>query len=134
MELRSQRRYVTSATKRRCISDIRGAGNRTSTAEAIDMEDWQIAVLNSENIRVDQDASTGYRIVIRKTDGAHSMTIPDIVERLRKCKRKPVIMFPDDPKRGMFADKRQVLDVLTATEEYQEYMIWKVEAKMNGVI
>ena len=32
------------------------------------MQDWQIAVLNSENIRVDQDQRTGYRLVIRKTD------------------------------------------------------------------
>jgi len=25
------------------------------------MQDWQIAVLNSENIRVDQDQRTGYK-------------------------------------------------------------------------
>ena len=28
--------------------------------EVVSMEDWQIAVLNSGDIRVDQDASTGY--------------------------------------------------------------------------
>ncbi len=33
------------------------------------MQDWQIAVLNSENIRVDRDQNTGYRLVVRKTDG-----------------------------------------------------------------
>ena len=32
------------------------------------MEDWQLAVLNSENIRVEQDQYTGYRLVIRKTE------------------------------------------------------------------
>jgi hypothetical protein len=98
------------------------------------MQDWQIAVLNSENIRVDQDQYTGYRLVIRKTDEKNRMTIPTIVATVRKSKRKPVIMCPDEPFRGMFAEKKDVLDVLMSTPEYEEYTIWLAEAKMNGVI
>ena len=98
------------------------------------MNDWQIAVLNSENIRVDQDVSTGYRLIIRKTDEKSGMAIPSIVAIVRKSKRKPVIMCPDEPFRGMFADRKEVLDVLMSTSEYQEYTVWLAEAKMNGVI
>ena len=98
------------------------------------MQDWQIAVLNSENIRVDQDQYTGYRLVIRKTDEKNRMAIPSIVAIVRKSKRKPVIMRPDEPFRGMFADKKEVLDVLMSTSEYKEYAVWLAEAKMNGVI
>ena len=97
------------------------------------MQDWQLAVLNSENIRVDQDASTGYRLVIRKTDERNRMGVPSIVAIIRKSKRKPVIMCPEDPFRGMFADKKDVLDVLMSTPEYEEYMMWLAEARMNGV-
>ena len=96
----------------------------------MDMEDWQLAVLNTEYIRIDQNPSTGYRLVVRVTDSLHSMTIPDIVETIRHSKRKPVIMYPDDPMRGMFADRGQVLDVLMAREEYEEYRMWKAEAAM----
>ncbi len=95
------------------------------------MEDWQIAVLNSEHIRVDQDQHTGFRLVIRRTDAANDMMVQNVVETIRKCKRKPVIMMPDDPFRGMFADRNEVLDVLTSRGEYVEYMIWKAEAEMN---
>lgn len=98
------------------------------------MQDWQIAVLNSENIRVDQDQSTGYRLVIRRTDGEHRMQVPEIVSAIRHSKRKPVIMCPEDPFRGMFADRREVLDVLMSTEEYEEYAMWMAEAKMSGAI
>ena len=98
------------------------------------MQDWQIAVLNSENIRVDQDQYTGYRLVIRKTDKDHRMGIPTVVATVRKSKRKPVIMCPDEPFRGMFADRKEVLDILMSTPEYEEYTIWMAEAKMNGVI
>ena len=98
------------------------------------MQDWQIAVLNSENIRVDQDQRTGYRLVIRKTDRLNRMTVPEIVSTIKHSKRKPVIMCPEDPLRGMFADRREVLDVLMSTSDYEEYMIWMAEAKMNGVI
>lgn len=98
------------------------------------MQDWQIAVLNSENIRIDQDQYTGYRLVIRKTEPKNRMTIPTIVAIVRKSKRKPVIMCPDEPFRGMFADRKEVLDILMATSEYEEYTIWMAEAKMNGVI
>ena len=98
------------------------------------MQDWQIAVLNSENIRVDQDQRTGYRLVIRKTDRLNRMTVPEIVSTIRHSKRKPVIMCPEDPLRGMFADRKEVLDVLMSTSDYEEYMIWMAEAKMNGVI
>jgi len=98
------------------------------------MQDWQIAVLNSENIRVDQDQSTGYRLVIRRTDDEHRMQVPEIVSAIRHSKRKPVIMCPEDPFKGMFADRREVLDVLMSTPEYEEYTIWMAEAKMSGVI
>lgn len=62
------------------------------------------------------------------------MSIPTIVAVIRKSKRKPVIMCPDDPFRGMFADRKDVLDVLMSTPEYEEYAVWMAEAKMNGVI
>ena len=98
------------------------------------MQDWQIAVLNSDNIRIDQNENTGYRLVIRKTDEKSRMSIPKIVAAIRQTKRKPVIMSLEDPFRGMFADRREVLDVLMSTPEYEEYTIWLAEAKMNGVI
>jgi len=98
------------------------------------MQDWQIAVLNSENIRVEQDQYTGYRLVIRKTDKENRMSVPEIVATVRHSKRKSVIMFPDEPFRGMFADKKKVLDVLMGTSEYEEYAVWKAEAMMNGVL
>jgi len=98
------------------------------------MRDWQIAVLNSENIRVDQDQYTGYRLVIRRTDTDHRMSVPEIVATVRHSKRKPVIMHPDMPSKGMFADRKKVLDVLMSTPEYEEYTIWMAEARMNGVI
>ena len=98
------------------------------------MQDWQIAVLNSENIRIDQDQYTGYRLVIRRTDREHRMRIPEIVATIRSSKRKPVIMRPDDPFRGMFADRKEVLNVLMSTSEYEEYTLWMAEARMNGVI
>lgn len=98
------------------------------------MRDWQIAVLNSRNIRVDQDQSTGYRLVIRRTDREHRMSVPEIVATIRHSKRKPVIMCPEDPLKGMFADRREVLDVLMSTSEYEEYAVWKAEAMMNGVL
>ena len=98
------------------------------------MQDWQIAVLNSENIRVDQDQTTGYRLVIRKTDGKNRMSVPEIVATIRHSKRKPVVMCPDNPFRGMFADRKEVLDVLMSTSEYEEYTVWMAEAKLNGVI
>ena len=98
------------------------------------MQDWQIAVLNSENIRVDQDQYTGSRLVIRKTDRKNRMSVPEIVATIRHSKRKPVIMCPDEPFRGMFADRKEVLDVLMSTPEYEEYTIWMAEAKMSGVI
>ena len=98
------------------------------------MNDWQIAVLNSENIRVDQDVSTGYRLIIRKTDEKNRMAIPSIVAIVRKSKRKPVIMRPDEPFRGMVADRKEVLDVLMSTSEYEDYAMTMAEAKMCGVI
>ena len=98
------------------------------------MQDWQIAVLNSENIRIDQDQSTGYRLVIRKTDEGNRMSVPEIVATIRHSKRKPVVMCPDNPFRGMFADRKEVLDVLMSTSEYEEYTVWMAETKLNGVI
>ena len=98
------------------------------------MKDWQIAVLNSGNIRVDQDQHTGYRLVIRKTDEKNRMSIPEVVATVKHSKRKPVIMCPDEPFKGMFAEKKEVLEVLMSTTEYEEYMVWLAEAKMNGVI
>ena len=98
------------------------------------MQDWQIAVQNSENIRVDQDQYTGYRLVIIKTDEEHKMEMPAIVATVKKSKRKPVIMCPDEPFRGMFANCREVLEILMATPEYEEYTTWMAEAKLNGVI
>ncbi len=98
------------------------------------MEDWQIAVLNSENIRVDQDQYTGYRLVIRRTDKDHRMRVYEIVAKVKHSRNKPVIMCPDDPVRGMFADRREVLDVLMSTPEYEEYVVTLAEAKMCGVI
>ena len=98
------------------------------------MQDWQIAVLNSENLRIDQDQYTGYRLVIRKTDKDHRMGIPAIVATVRKSKRKPVIMCPEEPFKGMFADRKEVLDVLMSTSEYEDYAMTMAEAKMCGVI
>jgi len=98
------------------------------------MNDWQIAALNSDYLRVDQDQSTGYRLVIRRTDKASSMRIEKVIATIRASKRKPVVMCPDDPVRGMFADKKEVLEILMAREDYQEFRMWMAEAKMNGVI
>lgn len=98
------------------------------------MEDWQLAVLNSEDIAVKQDSRTGYRLVIKQVEPRDRMPVQTIVEYIRKSTRKPVIMYPDDSLKGMFAEKKQVLDVLRAREDYEEYMCWKLEAKMNGVI
>ena len=98
------------------------------------MQDWQIAVLNSEYIRVDQDQYTGYRLVIRMTDRKYRMSIPEVVAAIRNTKRKPVIMSLSDPSKGMFADRREVLDVLMSTPDYEEYTVWMAEARMNGVI
>ena len=83
---------------------------------------------------MDQDQSTGYRLVIRKTDEKNRMSVPEIVATVRHSKRKPVIMLPDMPSKGMFADRREVLDVLMGTSEYEEYVVWKAEAMMNGVL
>ena len=98
------------------------------------MEDWQIAVLNSEHLRVDQDEHTGYRLVIRMTDQKDSIAIQKIVATVKHSNRKPVIIRPDDPMRGMFAPKKEVLDVLMSREDYQEFRIWLAEAKMSGAI
>lgn len=97
------------------------------------MEDWQIAVLNSEDIRVDQDASTGYRLVIRETTRDRRMTVPEVVATVRHSNRKPVIMMPGRDY-GKFADRKEVLSQLMSTPEYEEYTIWMAEARMNGVI
>lgn len=43
-------------------------------------------------------------------------------------------MSPSDPSKGMFADRREVLDVLMSTSDYEEYTVWMAEARMNGVI
>lgn len=98
------------------------------------MEDWQIAVLNDRNIRVDQNQSTGYRLIIRKTEEKNSMHVAEIIATIKHSTRKPVIMMPDDPMRGKFANKKEVLEVLMSTEEYSEYLMWMAEARMNGVI
>jgi hypothetical protein len=98
------------------------------------MNDWQIAVLNSENLRVDQDQYTGYRLVIRRTDRDHGMRIENIIATIKASKRKPVIMNPDEPGKGMFAERKEVLEILTARSDYQEFRLWMAEAKMNGVI
>ena len=97
------------------------------------MEDWQIAVLNSEDIRVDQDASTGYRLVIRETTKDRRMTVPEVVATVRHSNRKPVIMMPGRDY-GKFAPKKEVLSQLMSTPEYEEYTIWMAEARMNGVL
>ena len=62
------------------------------------------------------------------------MTVPEIVAVIKHSKRKPVIMCPEEPLKGMFAPKKDVLDILMSTSEYEEYMVWLAEAKMNGVI
>ncbi len=98
------------------------------------MEDWQLAVLNSENIAVKQDSRTGYRLVIKQVEPRDRMPIQTVVEFIRKSTRKPVIMLPDDPTRGAWAEKKQVLEVLRAREDYAEYMCMLMEAKMSGVI
>lgn len=98
------------------------------------MNDWQIAALNSEHLRVDQDQFTGYRLVVRKTDADHAMRIENVVATIKASKRKPVVMCPDNPIRGMFADKKEVLEILMARDDYLEFRMWMAEAKMNGVI
>ena len=98
------------------------------------MDDWQIAVLNEKHIRVDQDQSTGYRLIIRRTDEKNAMHVAEIMATVRNSRRKPVIMMPYNPTRGKFADRKEVLDVLMATEDYAEYLMWMAEARMNGVI
>jgi hypothetical protein len=97
------------------------------------MEDWQIAVLNSGNIRVDQDESTGYRLVIRATTPEMRMTVPEVVATVRHSNRKPVIMMPGRDY-GKFALKKEVISQLMSTPEYEEYTVWMAEARMNGVI
>ena len=98
------------------------------------MWDWQIAALNSEYLRVDQDQNTGYRMVVRRTDREHTTPIHMVIATIRSSSRKPMVMCPEDPFRGMFADKKEVLDVLCSREDYQEYRTWMAEARMNGVI
>ncbi|MDY0236626.1 MAG: hypothetical protein RBR71_11380 [Gudongella sp.] len=98
------------------------------------MDDWQISVLNSENLRVDQDEYTGYRLVIRKTDMKNRMPVEKIVSTVKASKRKPVIMSPEDPFKGRFAEKKDVLNILMSREDFQEYLVWMAEARMNGVI
>jgi hypothetical protein len=98
------------------------------------MQDWQIAVLNSDDLRVDQDSSTGYRLIVRRTDKEHRMPIQEVIATIRHSSRKPVIMCTDDILRGMFAPKKEVLEILTSREDYQEYRMWLAEAKMCGAI
>ena len=98
------------------------------------MEDWQIAVLNSEHLTVEQQRRTGYRLVISRCNKKDRIPIQEIVVRLKHSNRKPVIMCPEDPLKGMFAPKKEVLDVLMAREDYQEFRMWLAEAKMNGVM
>ena len=69
-----------------------------------------------------------------RPDKKGSMRIENVVATVKASKRKPVIMCPDDPFRGMFAEKKEVLEILTAREDYQEFRMWMAEAKMNGVI
>ena len=98
------------------------------------METWQKEVLGSENLRVDQDENTGYKLVIRRTDRENRMGIHEIVAAIRQTKRKPVIMCPDDPFRGMYAERREVLEELMSSNEYEEYLVMLAEARMCGVI
>lgn len=98
------------------------------------MQDWQIAVLNSDFLRVDQNECTGYRLVIRRADKESRMRIQEIVAVIKHSNRRPVVMCPEDPVRGMFASKKEVLEILTSREDYQEYRMWLAEAKMSGVI
>ncbi|MBQ7622106.1 MAG: hypothetical protein IJV02_06810 [Candidatus Methanomethylophilaceae archaeon] len=98
------------------------------------MQDWQIAVLNSEYLRADQDRSTGYRLVIRRTNKKDSIAVQKIVATVKHSNRKPVIICPDDPMKGMFAPKKEVLEVLMSREDYQEFRMWLAEAKMSGVM
>ena len=98
------------------------------------MQDWQIAVLRSRDLRVDQDQYTGYRLVIRRTDPEHRMRIHEIVAVIRHSSRKPVIMCPERPDRGMFAPRREVLDILMESPEYEDYMVALAEAKMSGAM
>jgi len=98
------------------------------------MEDWQIAVLNSKDLRVDQNENAGYRLVIRKTDSDNRMSIEKIVSTIKASNRKPAIMRPSDPLTGKFAERKEVLNILMAREDFQEYMALMTEAKLNGVI
>jgi len=98
------------------------------------MENWQKDILCSKDIRADQNEHTGFKMIIRKTDASNRMSVPEIVKMIKASGRKPVIMCPDEPFRGMFAEKKEVLEVLMSTPEYEEYTVWLAEAKMNGVI
>ena len=98
------------------------------------MQDWQKDVLCSKDIRADQNEHTGFRMVIRKTDASNRMSVPEVVRMIKASSRKPVIMYPDDPFRGMYADRKEVLSTLMSTSEYEEYTVWLAEAMMNGVI
>ena len=100
----------------------------------LECRDYQAIACLAAWIRVDQDQYTGYRLVIRMTDRKHRMSIPEVVAAIRNTKRKPVIMSPSDPSKGMFADRREVLNVLMSTPDYEEYTVWMAEARMNGVI
>lgn len=95
------------------------------------MDDSLISVLNSENIRVDQESETGYRLVIRKTTPENKMNVERIVSVVKASKNKPVVICPDDLFRGSFVDKKEVLNILQSREDYQEYFCWLAEARMN---
>lgn len=81
------------------------------------MEDWQIAVLTSPHIRVDQSQATGYRLTIRVASPEGAMPVDEVLATVRHSKRKPVIMRPDDPFKGMFASKADVMDILASRED-----------------
>ena len=95
------------------------------------MDDRLISVLNSENIRVDQGNQTGYRLVIRKTTPENRMNVERIISVVKASRNKPVVIYPDDPFRGSFVDKKEALGILQSREDYQEYLCWLAEAKMN---
>ncbi len=73
------------------------------------MDQWQKDVLNSRYLTVDD----GDRLKIYKlSNDKYAMSIGQIIDTIRASKKKPIIMNPDVPFSGKFAQKKEVLNEL----------------------
>ena len=73
------------------------------------MDDWQLEVLKSGRICAYEHNN---HVMICRTKPDMAMSPQDVIAFIRPIKKKPVIMDPDNPFRGKFALKKDVLKVL----------------------